>query len=81
MVNVLMVLTILMTTTGMMMKYNFYLGSPLKVREVHDVLSPFFGTALVVMAITGYYMYLYTRPRKSTGSQINDQNKESADNQ
>jgi len=52
------------------MKYNWYIVSPVKIRNLHSVMSPYFAIALSVSVVTGYYMYLYTRPRKKAKNLI-----------
>lgn len=63
-VLVMVVLTVIMTITGSIMKYLFavhlfFFISPALARYVHNMTSPFFSITLVAMAITGLYMYWY----------------------
>lgn len=63
-VIIIVFLTMLMATTGGIMKYssffsdfNFiYLGL---VRYLHNQMSPFFSVVLFLMGITGLVMYFY----------------------
>lgn len=72
----MVVLGLAMTGTGSVMKYAF-LVTPvlpsvdlLRVRQLHAILSPFFGIILLAMMVSGGYMYLYPwllRRVKKTG--------------
>jgi uncharacterized iron-regulated membrane protein len=51
-------LTIIMAFTGLDLKYNFIADSGI-YRFVHNNISPVFTIFLVVLAITGCYLYFY----------------------
>lgn len=64
-VLILTVLTLVMAGTGVVLRYiSFFLKvfPSLDInllRYVHNKLSPYFSIALVLMAISGLYMYLH----------------------
>ena len=71
MVLVMVVLVFIMSPTGAIMKFpelakTFTFINPLTARFVHNQVSPFFSGALMIMLLTGGYMYLFTLPKKSS---------------
>lgn len=62
-VLVISVSTLLMTITGLILKYprisNVVPLDPITMRSLHNVASPYFGVLLSLMAITGLVMYFY----------------------
>lgn len=63
---------LLMSLTGMVMKYpmitNVIPLDLMMVRNLHNIASPFFGVVLVLMMVSGVVMYFYpiiTRRRKT----------------
>jgi len=71
MVLVMVVLIFIMSPTGAIMKFpeiskTFSFINPLTARYIHNQVSPFFSIALMIMLLTGGYMYLFTLPKKTT---------------
>ena len=64
-------LTLLMTFTGLLLKYSNIVNTlPFinltLMRYLHNNLSPFFAVVLILMLITGLYMYVYPTLKKSS---------------
>jgi uncharacterized iron-regulated membrane protein len=62
-------LLIIMAFTGSMLKYAFlssifsFIGLGM-ARYIHNQLSPWLAVSLLIMSVTGLYMYIVLRPRK-----------------
>ncbi len=75
-VLIIMVLGLTMAVTGTLLKYTWittdYLTSVdlVQVRSLHSALSTYFGIVLVLMILTGLWMYLYP-PLKRTFAKKN----------
>ncbi len=67
--------TVFMALTGLMLKYTSFFSKYFgfidlgMIRYVHNNLSVYFTIVLVLMAVTGLYMYFFTLPKRSP---IND---------
>ncbi len=78
-VIVIVFLTMLMATTGGILKYSSFFSSFSfidlgLVRYLHNQMSPFFTVALLLMGITGLVMYFYpavvARKRKKQSAEL-----------
>lgn len=59
-VPLLTLLTILMVATGYFMNEGMYFGfDPITVRYMHGSASTFFALVLIIMTITGLYLFLF----------------------
>lgn len=62
-VLVMIVATLVMSTTGTLLKYpkisNFLSVDLIFVRTIHNTASPFFGAVLLLMMLSGSVMYFY----------------------
>ena len=64
-VLIITALGLIMALTGFLLKYSSFAASHLKfinlglVRYLHNQLSPFFGLVLILMVLTGLFMYLF----------------------
>lgn len=67
MVIINVTLSLVMLITGLNMKYGWFFMGRRLANNLHDLVSPYFAIALTVNLITGFYMYLYTQPRKGNG--------------
>lgn len=66
------VLILLMTFTGTFMKFPFllkYVGflNVIQLRQLHSTFSPYFSLTILVMLVTGVFMYLYPYLIKKEG--------------
>jgi hypothetical protein len=61
-------LSLTMMVTGLNMKYGWFFLSYRFSNSLHNTLSPYFAIALTINIITGFYMYLYTQPRKNANN-------------
>ncbi|NTU73303.1 hypothetical protein HGB07_03995 [Candidatus Roizmanbacteria bacterium] len=76
---VISITTIIMGTTGILLKYSFVTTKFLPfidlgaMRYVHNNVSPLFTILLVTMAVTGIYMYFYPilQKRATAKRQVN----------
>lgn len=70
-VLIIMVLGLTMAVTGMLLKYTWITSDYLtgidltQVRSLHNALSTYFGIVLVLMIITGIWMYFYPPLKKA----------------
>lgn len=65
-VIIIVVLSLAMMVTGLNMKYGWFFLDRGFSNNLHNNLSPYFALVLMINVITGFYMYLYTQPRKNT---------------
>lgn len=70
-VLLMVVLTVVMTLTGSMMKYPLavrllFFFDPVFARSIHNLISPLFSFVLLGMVVTGLYMYVYPKIRRTT---------------